>query len=113
MRQWSYPAGAVIGGQALEQPTVLPAQEFILDGWRHGPDIFDLWTLEGLAALGLTPVDVPDPQPDPRAAIQMQIVDLEATQTPRRMAEAVLTDEGRAWLANLRSQIDALRAQLG
>ena len=112
MRHWNFPARTIINDQALVEATVLPAQEFIFDGVRHGAAIFEIWTDEALAELGLAPVDVPEPQPNPRDEIQMRIVGLEALQTPRRMAEAVLTDEGRAWLVDLRSQIDALRAQL-
>jgi hypothetical protein len=43
--------------------------------------------------------------------IQNQIRSLEATVTPRRLRDAILgTDNG--WLANVETQIDALRAQL-
>jgi len=38
-----------------------------------------------------------------------QIQELEATVTPRRMREAALTDEGKAWLQNIDDQIAALR----
>lgn len=43
------------------------------------------------------------------AIIKQQILELEATQTPRRIREA-LSDP--LWLNNLNAQIDALRAQL-
>lgn len=44
--------------------------------------------------------------------IKRQIVVLEYQQTPRRIREALLgTDNG--WLADIESQIEALRAQLG
>lgn len=42
-------------------------------------------------------------------AIYASIRELEATQTPRRMRDAALTDEGRAWLAALKVKIDTLR----
>ena len=51
------------------------------------------------------------PAPAPNAAIDAQILALEALQTPRRIREAALTEAGRAWLADLDAQIAALRAQ--
>ena len=51
------------------------------------------------------------PAPDPNAAIDAQILALEATVTQRRLREAALTDEGKAWLADVDAQIAALRAQ--
>lgn len=57
-------------------------------------------------------VEPPEPPaPDPNAGIDAQILALEATVTNRRLREAALTDEGRAWLADLDAQIAALRAQ--
>lgn len=53
------------------------------------------------------------PAPDPNAAIDAQIIALEATATPRRIREAALTEAGRAWLADLDAQIAVLRAQRG
>ncbi|HYD63327.1 MAG TPA: hypothetical protein VEC35_23425 [Noviherbaspirillum sp.] len=47
-----------------------------------------------------------------RNAILAQIVALEGTVTQRRMREALLTEAGAAWLANVDGQIAALRAQL-
>ena len=41
-----------------------------------------------------------------------QIEALEVQQTRRRMREAALSEEGRLWLEQLESQIEALRAQL-
>lgn len=48
----------------------------------------------------------------PRRAIKAQIATLEASCTERRWREAALTDAGKAWMANVDSQITALRAQL-
>jgi len=50
------------------------------------------------------------PEPDPNTGIDAQILALEALQTPRRIREAALTDEGKAWLADLDAQIAVLRA---
>lgn len=52
------------------------------------------------------------PDPDPRAAILAQIASLEATVTPRRAREAILSDEGRAWLVDIDARIATLRVLL-
>ena len=44
--------------------------------------------------------------------IRDQIAALEKSQTDRRVREAVLTTEGKTWLATVDAQIAALRAQL-
>lgn len=44
--------------------------------------------------------------------IPQQILMLEATVTPRRMREAVLTDAGKAWLENVDASIADLRKRL-
>ena len=55
------------------------------------------------------PVDVPTPYvPGPRD----HIVNLEALITPRRLRDAVLTEEGKQWLAVIESQIAVYRGQL-
>ena len=46
------------------------------------------------------------------APILAQIADLEASVTDRRLREAMLTDAGRAWLADVDAQIAALRGTL-
>ena len=46
------------------------------------------------------------------APVLAQISALEATVTQRRLREAVTTVDGKAWLANVDTQIAALRAQL-
>lgn len=57
---------------------------------------------------------IPDPvePPDPREAILAEIASLEATVTNRRLREAALTEDGRAWLADVDAQIAALRGVL-
>ena len=52
------------------------------------------------------------PPIDPRPAILSKIDVLEAKVTPRRQREALLTDVGKTWLADIDEQIAALRAQL-
>ena len=44
--------------------------------------------------------------------LKEEIASLESQQTPRRLREAALTDEGRAWLQNLEDQIAAKREEL-
>ena len=51
------------------------------------------------------------PEQTAREKLLAQIVELESQQTPRRLREAALTDEGRAWLQNLENQIAAKRAE--
>jgi hypothetical protein len=43
---------------------------------------------------------------------QTAIAELERLETPRRLAEAVLSAEGKAWLTSNREKIAALRTQL-
>lgn len=52
------------------------------------------------------------PPPEPPRNILTEIAQLEATVTPRRHREALLTDLGRQWLADVDSQIAALRLLL-
>lgn len=52
------------------------------------------------------------PVPSQTDTIHAEIAALEAQQTGRRMREAALTDEGRAWLQNLDDQIAAKRTEL-
>jgi hypothetical protein len=40
------------------------------------------------------------------------IIELEATITPRRLREAILTESGKKWLLQVETQIAALRKQL-
>jgi hypothetical protein len=68
-----------------------------------------------IEGLGVSPesdwvTDRPGPTPD--GLILAQIAALEARQTPRRIREAALTQDGRDWLSDLDVQITALRAQL-
>jgi len=48
----------------------------------------------------------------PRVAVLTEIQRLEALETPRRLAEAMLTQEGKDWLQASRDQIAAERAKL-
>ena len=50
--------------------------------------------------------------PSPVPTVQENITALEATITPRRLRESVLTDAGKTWLVSVDSQIAALRATL-
>lgn len=53
----------------------------------------------------------PAPYADPNAGVDAEIRELEASITPRRLREALLTTEGAAWLAEVDARIAALRAQ--
>lgn len=48
----------------------------------------------------------------PTDVLRQQIKDLEAQQTPRRLRDAILTQEGDVWLSDIDAQISALRAKL-
>ena len=48
----------------------------------------------------------------PADKIKAEISALESLQTPRRLREAALSEEGNAWLQNLEDQIVAKRAEL-
>jgi hypothetical protein len=52
------------------------------------------------------------PQLSGNDLIKLQIYNLEATITPRRLREATLSPDGLAWLTTVDAQIAALRAQL-
>lgn len=67
-----------------------------------------LWTPEGCVA---PPAPFAPSAPGPNAAIDAEILGIEGTVTQRRMRDAQLTDEGRAWLADVEGRIAALRAQ--
>lgn len=56
-------------------------------------------------------VDPPLPDPVPPTILE-QITAIESTITNRRLREAALTEEGKAWLAAKDAEIAALRAQL-
>ena len=48
----------------------------------------------------------------PKVAAQAEINRLEALETPRRLAESVLSDEGKAWLTANRDKIATERGKL-
>lgn len=50
--------------------------------------------------------------PSSNDVIKSQIADLEKSVSDRRLREAVLTEAGAAWLADVNAQIEVLRAQL-
>lgn len=50
--------------------------------------------------------------PGPRAEARRRIAEIEATVTPRRLREAVLTPAGASWLAEQEAAIAAIRATL-
>ena len=47
-----------------------------------------------------------------RQVIINKIMELEALETPRRLAESILTDEGKAWLTSNRDKIATERGKL-
>lgn len=56
---------------------------------------------------------IPEPKrPPPPLSIDMQISILEAKQTPRRIRESVLSENGSAWLKALNEEISILRSKI-
>jgi len=111
---WAKADGSLYSSASM---TTVPADDAVYLAWAEAGGIATLYPLDEageeseaelaavLAPYGLTVY------PDPNAAIDAQIQALEATVTQRRLREAALTDEGKAWLADLDAQIAALRAQ--
>lgn len=90
MKYYKTQDGAVYGYDEADQGELISLA--VNNGWE---DITGSW---------------PHP-PEPSCAVKLQIADLEAQQTPRRMREAALgIDNG--WLAALDAEIAQLRAQL-
>lgn len=52
------------------------------------------------------------PAPDAREGVLREIARLEATVSARRLREAITTDAGKAWLANVEAQISVQRSKL-
>jgi len=129
MNLWSYPVGATLGGHVLTERTVQHARAFAdLNGNQHGPEIFHVWPLADLNALGILswvedavpqdytpgePVDVeeggtirrtyPDAQPDPVAIAARQKLLANAIRAER---DAKLT--ACEWMVTRhRDQVDA------
>jgi len=53
MNIYRYPAGAVVNGSPLAEPTALAPCRCVIGGFLHGPEICELWTPEELAAIGI------------------------------------------------------------
>ena len=94
--------------QAVELDTGanwLPPDEHII-----GPDGGNIGDAYDPATQTYTPPPVPEPTPS-EAAFR-RIKQLEASVTPRRMREAVLTNAGAGWLQDVEDQIAAELARL-
>jgi len=79
--------------------------------YRLSPDGVKAWYVEGIAEP--TEADLAKyPDVDPVSLVMAEITRLESLETPRRLAEAVLTTEGKTWLANNRALIAVERAKL-
>lgn len=81
-----------------------------------GEAVITGWSFNGFTFYPPVPEPDPVPPPAPNAAIDAQIVALEATQTDRRIRDAAADDaggstNGRAWLKALNDHIAALRSQ--
>ena len=83
--------------------------EFVLrsDGWLCRIDLENYRTFVALGGVPI-PADIPHPN----VAILAQIAAFEASISPRRQREALLTVAGKDWLAGVDAQIAALRVTL-
>ena len=89
--------------EVREFPALLPGESAVI--MPCGAEVQKGWVIE---AGTLVP---PEPEADPNAGIDAQILALEDTVTPRRLRDAALTEAGKAWLAEVEAQIVALRSQ--
>lgn len=53
MSMWSYPAGSIINGVETTERTVRPPLPVIINDVQYNESIFNSWTLQDLAQLGL------------------------------------------------------------
>ena len=89
-------------------------------GWKHnhaeGITTRDGVLTEWPVALGTPPTEAEQAaivaEYEAHQAIMDEILRLEALETPRRIAEAHLTDEGKAWIVANRDLIATERAKL-
>lgn len=90
--------------------TVRIDQAFDLADVQYPSNWLRLMTPTERLAFGALELPEPEPPVTPYAPTPMdKIRDLEAQVTPRRLREAVLTPEGKAWLEGIDAQISALR----
>ena len=90
--------------------TVRIDQEFEMGGVRYPSNWLRFMNHDERMAFGA--VELPEPEPPVTPYVPTvfdEIRNLEALITPRRLREAVLTPEGKAWLEGIEAQISALR----
>ena len=89
-------------------------QSFVMDEIQYPSNWIRSMTVAERVEFGA--IELPeDPAPEPTPYVPTaldEIRNLEASVTPRRLREAVLTEEGKAWLANIESQIATLRQSI-
>lgn len=85
-------------------------QEFEMGGVRYPSNWLRLMTPTERTEFGAIELPEPPEQVTPYVPTPLdEIRNLEAQITPRRLREAVLTPEGKAWLEGIDAQIAALR----
>ncbi len=112
MDMFRYPAGAIIDGQVLTAPTVLPPCRVIIEGILHGPEICELWTPAELAAIGIKRV-VLDALPMDATGwpyLPGEPVDVEGETVIRRTYPNAVPDEAGS-ADNLAQRAAGVRAQ--
>ena len=94
--------------------TVRIDQSFVMDEIQYPSNWIRSMTVAERVEFGA--IELPeDPAPESTPYVPTaldEIRNLEALVTPRRLREAVLTEEGRSWLASIESQIATLRQSI-
>jgi hypothetical protein len=110
--------------EVIRSASVEDAELFVARGWRElteaeiqsaGMAGFEQYVSPASAVVmqnGNVAFTPPDMKAERIIQIRIDIANLEAQQTDRRVREAALTDTGKAWLQNLEDQIAAKRAEL-
>jgi|DEB19_MinimDraft_3_1074340.scaffolds.fasta_scaffold24088_2 hypothetical protein len=90
--------------------TVRIDQPFTMGGVNYPYNWLRLMTPSERMQFGAIELPEPAPEVTPYVPTPLdEIRNLEAQITPRRLREAVLTPEGKAWLEGIEAQISALR----
>jgi hypothetical protein len=94
--------------------TVRIDQSFVMDEIQYPSNWIRSMTVSERMEFGA--IELPeDPVPESAQYVLTpmdEIRNLEASVTPRRIREAVLTEEGKIWLANIEAQIAVLRQSI-
>jgi hypothetical protein len=82
------------------------------DNKLHWLDSSEFEHLLPTGSLQITDAEAESIQVPDAPTVAQQILALEATVTPRRLRDAVLTPEGKIWLEDIESKITTLRQEI-